>query len=571
MEFLPFAFDGAESFLDSPPGIDVIPDEMLLEIFQKLEAQDSVKKLFFRNVSLVSKRWYSVANAARASLCLQGHKAAKIVRIFSRFKGLTSLNLEFLFDCSEEVLAEVGRSCHMLKELHVSDSYKHTNGGFGLSAMACGCRMLEILSVTGYKGPDNALMAIGSHCTALRQLRLRSAPYLSDNVIINIARNCHKIEEFDVSFTDISDTALRAIGEGLPFLRKLDLKHCKFVTGEGIGHVAMGCRELQILHLGVVEVGDKGLASIGRYSKRLEELYLDYGWGKWGQLSRWAMAAVAKGCQQLKLLSLRGSKHVDDEVLQGLAKGCPSLTSLDLHACEQVGDIGLEAVIKGCKQLENLVLAGTAVGASAFTDTNKGLTCLKTLRVNGERITDTFIQAITKNCATLEELHLANCGNISDIGLESVLINCKSLKTLISKASPGISGTAFSGTYPSLETLALPSCGITNEGLAAIIENCSNLKHLSIPNSCQVAAESLVNAVRTSTHLKELNIVGCMQVSKEQVLRIVKSSRPSLKTMRVSRPDSPQDEYTLNKKHGGWTLPSWARVMPPTRTFPMSI
>ena len=102
-------------------------------------------------------------------------------------------------------------------------------------------------------------------------------------------------------------------------------------------------------------------------------------------------------------------------------------------------------------------------------------------------------------------------------------------------------------------------------GLSLISENCGKLSHLAIPQCRHVSAATLVEAVKRCSQLKELIIVGCLQISRDEVLDIVRASKHHMKTMRVSRPDSPQDEYTILKRHGTWILPSWARDPSPPR------
>ena len=48
----------------------------ILDIAQKLEPHESHRKLNFRNVSRVSKRWYTLANDSRTSLSLTGFKVS---------------------------------------------------------------------------------------------------------------------------------------------------------------------------------------------------------------------------------------------------------------------------------------------------------------------------------------------------------------------------------------------------------------------------------------------------------------------------------------------------------------
>jgi F-box/leucine-rich repeat protein 2/20 len=538
--------------------IECLPDDVLLDIFRKLEPFESHKKNNFRAVSQVCRRWYSVASASRRSLSISGFKAHRIPRVLARFTHLQSLNLNFLFDCSENALAVVGDTCPYLRDLDISDSYKAAEGGWGMVKLLQGCRQLETLSLPAFKGPGSALRMIGSCCTLLKRLRLRSCSSLNDDVMTHIATNCRYIEELDVSFTEITDAALAAVGGHLSALRQLDVKHCKSITGSGIAALAAGCRLLQSLHLGLVDCGDEGIIALGTYSCDLEELYLDYGWDKWGRLSCRLLGSVARGCRKLRLLSLRGSKQVNDEVLQGLLYGCPSLKLLDLHACENVGDIGLQAVTRGCKQLEDLVLSGTRVGAVSSTPFQGRLDNLQSLRLSGDNVTDAVLKSISANCKRLSQLHLANCSHVSDASVEELLKGCSELKQLTAKCCPLLTGTGFSSLAPSLEWLSLPLCGITDNGLLMTAQNCKNLSHLAIPQCRNVSATTVMSALGSCTHLKELVIVGCLQISREEIIKIVKASGHGLKTIRVSRPDSPQDEYTI-KRQGGWTLPSWAR------------
>jgi hypothetical protein len=251
---------------------------------------------------------------------------------------------------------------------------------------------------------------------------------------------------------------------------------------------------------------------------------------------------------------------VDDESLQGLAKGCPSLVSLDLHACQDVGDAGLQAVIKGCSKLETLVLSGTQVGITGLDSFTGGLPKLSVLRLNGDLITDDVLKSLARGCPNLAELYLANSSKISDEGVGPLIEACKSLKTFSAKASPHLQGTGFSTLAPALDNLQLPACGISDDGLVAISKNCPSVAHLAIPGCRDVSPTGLLSALPSFSNLRELIIVGCLQVSREQLLALTKKARPALKTVRVSRPDAPQDEYTIVRRCGGWNLPSWARL-----------
>lgn len=541
--------------------INDLPDDLLLEILKHVESQDTGRRAHLRAASLVSKRWLVAASLACSSLALNGLKAARISRLLSRFPSIAILNLNFLFDCSEDSLSTVGQFATRLREIHVPETCNFIDGA-GLVAMARGCGKLSLLSMPGYKGPEKALMSVGTHLNRLERLRLRSVANLTDAVVAHIARSCRRIQELDLSFNSITDDALHSVGASLPALSHLDLKHCKRITGHGVASVASGCPQLQMLHLGVVEVSDEGLIALGRFSKHLEELYLDYGAGQREQFTREAVAAVAAGCRSLRVLSLRGSRQVDNDSVAGLSRGCPSLHVLDLHACDCVGDAGLKEIVAGCKQLRELVLSGTVVGPAGVQTFAGGLPHLEVLRLNSELITDNVVQSVAVHCPQLTELHLSNC-HVSDEALQQLLGSCVQLRTLMLKACADVKGTAFSAHIDrrcqSLESLALPCCGVTDEGLAAISRACSRLHQLNLSACSKLTAGGVAAALPACSALKELSLAGSAQFLKEDIVRFTRCSRPSVRSLRVSRPHCPDDEYTLKRLHGHWQLPSWAR------------
>ncbi|GJP40196.1 hypothetical protein CLOM_g24473 [Closterium sp. NIES-68] len=546
----------------SPPSsscrIDDLPGDLLLEILKNLEKQDTGRRAHLRAASLVSRQWLESSGVACSSLSLSGLKASKLPKLLARFPSLAVLNLNFLFDCSEDSLASIGRLCPRLLELHVPETCKAADGS-GLVALARGCPNLAILSLPAFKGPDHSLMAIGSHLPRLLKLRLRSVPHLTDAVVAHIAQSCRRLEELDLSFTDVTDAALAAVGGGLQALQHLDVKHCKRVTGAGVASVAAGCPQLRVLHLGVVDVSDDGLTALGRHSRRLEELYLDYGAGDNHQLSREAFSSLAAGCRVLRVLSLRGSRQVDSSAVAGLARGCPALEVLDLHACDAVGDDGLGPAIAGCKGLRELVVTGTAVGAAGLHTFSGGLPHLALLRLNGELVTDAVLHSVATNCPNLTEIHLSNC-HVSDEGIQRLLAGCAGLRSLSVKACADVKATAFHGlACAALETVALPSCGVTDDGLLALVRACPRLSSLALPACLKLSAAGLAAALPESRALREVNAAACKQLLRDDIVRLTRCCRPAVKSIRVSRPHCPDDEYTLKRLHVGWQLPSWAR------------
>ena len=74
------------------------------------------------------------------------------------------------------------------------------------------------------------------------------------------------------------------------------------------------------------------------------------------------------------------------------------------------------------------------------------------------------VQNIAANCGQLREVQLANCGNVSDSGVQQLLTGCPHLNLLSAKSSPRLTGMGFGCAALSLESLSLPFCGVTDEG-----------------------------------------------------------------------------------------------------------
>lgn len=75
----------------------------------------------------------------------------------------------------------------------------------------------------------------------LKSVNLGSCPGITGEGVVCLVNACHNIELLDLSYlTKVTDTALAAIGAGLPVLTELTLRGCMNITGVGLRKVVEG-------------------------------------------------------------------------------------------------------------------------------------------------------------------------------------------------------------------------------------------------------------------------------------------------------------------------------------------
>ncbi len=75
---------------------------------------------------------------------------------------------------------------------------------------------------------------------------------------------------------------------------------------------------------------------------------------------------------------------------------------------------------------------------------------------SNQEITDKGLTHISLGCPNLRSLHVFCCTKISDQGIKHISLGC-----------------------PKLQELSLSGCGITNESLRYLSQNCNDLRNLN--------------------------------------------------------------------------------------------
>jgi len=130
--------------------------------------------------------------------------------------------------------------------------------------------------------------------------------------------------------------------------------------------------------------------------------------------SEFALCAVLQGARYLHTLFLAGWGTVTTETMTTLINNCPLIRLLDLGYCTRLDDRSA-AVIGQLGHLESLSLTGT-------------------------KITDVGLASIgsSESAATIKELRINKCQDITDAGIELLLDGLQALEILIFTACPKI-------------------------------------------------------------------------------------------------------------------------------------
>ncbi|GBG77388.1 hypothetical protein CBR_g23719 [Chara braunii] len=227
-----------------------------------------------------------------------------IAYLASGCRRLTHLQLDYQGNCDGGLTA-IGSFCRDLVELKLSADPIDVNPDgvdiefttasdvtdVGLSALARGCRHLEVLEISECPNLTGAsFRAIAQGCPKLRGLALDPG-------------NHHR-------FNPNWNKGLICLASHCPSLTSLSISKC-YVGWTALKEVAKHCRQLKTLSL--VEcrgVDDQAMCELGRYARALTQLIMSN-----SRVTSDGMRAVEKGCTELRELSvkLRRKAEMDEE------------------------------------------------------------------------------------------------------------------------------------------------------------------------------------------------------------------------------------------------------------------
>ena len=353
----------------------------------------------------------------------------------NRFPRLASVNLDGCHTVHDAGGVAMARGCTQLTALDLADTGVSSEA---LEAVAGGCPKLCDLNIWGC-GVTGGLIAVVRRCSQLFKLEANNCDGLREAELIrafselqNLSPEFRNLSWLGLSnnHKSVTDAVLVAISRGCPKLAHLDLFDARKITDAGVIAVAQGCSELNTLILnGCDHITAAAVLAIAQLCPRLIQLDLVCGDGS--HLDDDVVEAIARGCPEIRVLSLVGD-GVGDDSAKSIATRCPEITNLELRGCS-VGIEGLAALGEDCKQLATLSMEGSCVFDEDLHAIAESFgTQLTRLDISGghSSITDDGVLALAEACTQIAWLNLSGCVEITDEALEALGENCPGLVEL---------------------------------------------------------------------------------------------------------------------------------------------
>ncbi|KAK4388822.1 hypothetical protein Sango_2219200 [Sesamum angolense] len=272
-------------------------------------------------------------------------------------------------------------------------------------------------------------------------IKFQASAEISNSLIQFVANTCPRIQVLNLNYREKRDFYCE-------YEEKDDF------DDEGLGDIAKRCCDLEAIVLKRRSgIGNRGVASLGEFSRNLRTLDLGRCW----KVSDEALDSI--GClNHLERLDLQGCWLITDVGLAFLAQAslCNSLKRLNLAECDQITDSGLIYLKKmGC--LEELNLAEC-----------------------GPNVTDIGCEMAVAAIWTLKRLNLSWLVNVSDATLVALAQNCKHLEVLDLTGCELVTGSGICAlsSHDSLKELVLIHCGygFTGYDLEELVLGCASLE-----------------------------------------------------------------------------------------------
>ncbi|KAM4734834.1 F-box and leucine-rich repeat protein 13 isoform 2-T2 [Anableps anableps] len=350
---------------------------------------------------------------------------------------LLYLNLSFTL-ITNHTLKSIFRNCFSLQYLSLAHCRKFTDEGFLYLTTEKGGRNLIHLDLSGCTQMTvNGFRYISAGCPSLSQLVINDMPTLSDSCVLSLVTRCHSLSSISLlGCSQLSDVALKAIAETANLktfriegnnqitdvswealcsscqnLCRLHIPDCLGMTDDSLSYVAI-LRNLQYLDISLcIRVTDAGIKHLtdGSSVHTLHDLSIS----KCCLITDISVKRIARRLHKLYHLNLSYCESLTDLAMEWLSG--TSIRSLDISGCN-IQDQGLAALQK--TQLKKIVLAE----------------CVN--------ITDIGLEKLCKNMRDLEEIDVSHCEALTNIAIRAASFYCRSLLTLRMSGCPKMTDMA---------------------------------------------------------------------------------------------------------------------------------
>lgn len=439
--------------------ISKLPAELMISIFQKLSSTRDLK-----HCMLVSRDWSSNSvgllwhrpqtgswNAIQSVVVSlrSAHASFDYDRLVKR------LNLATLGNQVSDGSLQPFQNCNRIERLTLTGCTKLTD--LSVVQMIKGNSSLLALDVTGVDGvTDKTMDAVAEYCYRLQGLNITACRQISDDSLVNVARNCRHLKRLKFNeCRQLTDKSIIAFATNCPQLLEIDLHNCSQVEDDAVTALISegpNLRELRLAHC--TRITDNAFLNL----------------------------PFETSFETLRILDLTDCGELQDAGVQKIISAAPRLRNLVLAKCRQITDRAVVAITKLGKNLHYIHLGHCA------------------------RITDAGVIQLVKICTRIRYIDLACCTNLTDHSVTQLatlpklkrigLVKCNAIteRSILALAKPKQSDPP---ALSSLERVHLSYCtNLTvpvsknipglhddsniSQGIAALLNNCPRLTHLSL-------------------------------------------------------------------------------------------
>ncbi|KAL0333453.1 UNVERIFIED_CONTAM: BTB/POZ domain-containing protein FBL11 [Sesamum angustifolium] len=373
--------------------------------------------------------------------------------------NVIKLTLEGRTDISDSDLLVISEVCPSLSYINLKGCTSVTD--HGIAVMILRCKMLQSVLACDTSFRNNSILALSSGISSVTQHNESHFPLIAHKLLTLHIGGCHgaSLEMLDVSDTEVSVPALVHVICRNPDLKSLKIRGCR--------HLLRQESETKERKLCIPSFTPQDLYSELGKSCKLEEF--EVGWG----FSFFSLATLKPAITTLRSLVVGLGGSLGHDGLKLLPTICPMLDTLILYF--QRMSIFTNRTIKGMgmifygSQLESdLILSYHSsyypfvLEQEAF---GEGCYQLELLVIS-----DSAITAILRTLPHLQFLALCYCfGDISSLSFKVNVPNLRNLK--LERVTPWM----------------------TNEELATLAENCTNLVKLSLIGCTLLDSDDCIN------------------------------------------------------------------------------
>jgi F-box/leucine-rich repeat protein 2/20 len=320
--------------------------------------------------------------------------------------------------------------------------------------MCCDGQLWSILDMAGFYRtiPAAALVTIITAAGPfLRSLDLYGVQLREHWNHISLAEACGNLQSLSLKGCGINPDTLHSFLNVTNKLVHIDLSGLRAATNRAMSIIAANCHKLQ---------------------------HLDISWC--GNINTWGLQRVVETCPDLKIIRAgKTSGWGDVEVMQQLFL-CNSLERLDLTNCDSLTNESLAVLIEG-----NAGGINRSTGRSIVPP--RRLKHLNLTRCRG--ISDPGIRSLVNNIPEIEDLLLSGCRDISDGPLTQLLPTTPVLAHLDVEELELLTGAVLHSLASSrcaryLRHLNVADCkNMGDAGMTTLIQSCKGLRALFMDNT----------------------------------------------------------------------------------------